>query len=131
MSVTITEHNLCINLTAFKNNVFASSFHSDLQFPLCMIPHSFLGWYVCNDRLFMSTSLNQTTSFSFHLRVYTHGLGVHKAASGACCYVAQSQGPKHGIVPLACHCRYPHIHWCCTSGTDKSLPHRYGLRWLV
>lgn len=92
---------------------------------------SFLGWYVCNDRLFMSTSLYQTTSLSFHLWVYTHGQGVHKAASGACCYVAQSQGPKHGIAPLVCHCRYPHIHWCCTSGTDKSLPHRYGLRWLV
>lgn len=80
---------------------------------------------------FWAHSSNITTSFPSQQRVYTHGLGVHKATSGACCYAAQSQGPKHGIAPLACHCRYPHTHPCCTSGTDKSLPHRYGPRWLV
>lgn len=74
---------------------------------------------------------NITTSFPSQQWVYTHGLGVHKATSGACCYAAQSQGPKHGIAPLACRCRYPHTHPCCTFGTDKSLPHRYGLHWLV
>lgn len=67
----------------------------------------------------------------FYLWVDTHGLGVHKAASGACCCAAHSQGPRHGIGPLAGRCRYPRSLPYCTSGTDKSLPHRCGLRWLV
>lgn len=64
-------------------------------------------------------------------RADTHGLGVRKAASGACCYAARSQGPRCGTDPLAGRCRCPCIRPCCTSGTDTWLPRRAGLRWPV
>lgn len=84
---------------------------------------------VCS--VFYSVKFTELLHSPFHLWVDTHGLGVHKAASGACCYAAHSQGPRHGIGPLAGRCRCPRTLPCCTSGTDKSLPHRCGLRWLV
>lgn len=63
--------------------------------------------------------------------VDTHGLGVHKAAIGACCCGLHSVGPKRGIDPLVDRCRYLHIHRCCTSGTDRSPPHTHGPHLLV
>lgn len=61
----------------------------------------------------------------------THGLGVHRAAIGACCWGSRSEGPKRGTAPLVHHYRYLHTRWCCTFGTGKSPRYMCGLRWLV
>ena len=104
--------------------------YCNLQFPLCIVIQVFFIFRL-GQVWRQPLTLNQTASLSFHVRVCTHALGVHKAASGACCYAAQSQGPKHDIAPLVCRCRCPRTHWCCTSGTEKGLPHNHGLRLLV
>lgn len=72
--------------------------------------------------------LSCSSSAPKHLsvRVSTHDLGVHKAASGACC----SDLKRSGTAPPLGHCRCPRTRWCCTSGTDMSPPCRSDLLWL-
>lgn len=65
------------------------------------------------------------------LHVHTHGLGVHKAASGACWCRFQSEGPKRGTALLLDRCKYPHTRWCCTSGIGNPPPRISGLRCAV
>jgi len=104
-----------------KTTVFELSVCSFFLAFICitapMIHHHL--WFFILGLLHISTKV-------FCLQVHTHGLCVHKAASGAFCC-----GQKHGTAPPLGRCRYPRTRWCCTSGTGMSLLCRAGLLCLV
>lgn len=97
----------------------------------CWLSFIFMTSTVYHHLRFVFPRLAHISTPIHRLHVHTHGLGVHKAASGACWCRFQSEGPKRGTALLLDRCKYPHTRWCCTSGIGNPPLRISGLRCAV
>lgn len=124
MSLMIEKHNLYIYI--YKRSTTQP--HSRLCFLLLL---AFIYIYDFHSISSLKVCLVHISTPIHCLHVHTHGLGVHKAASGACWCRFQTEGPKRGTALLLDRCKYPHTRWCCTSGIGNPPPRISGLRCAV